>query len=593
MQRTSLYPRDAALLQQWRSAVRFTDSIKQSDVWISESTADPKNKDAPFSFKDHEYQIDICRDITPEQVVVKPSQVGASELSARRALCFTKLLQGSTVIYTMPTHQKSIDFCKQRFDTIIANSKALNESLNADVDNTRMKQIGDSFLHISGTFGDVSAISVPARVLIKDEVNFSNQTVLGKFSSRLRHNLEGESIDIEFSTPTLPGFGVSEKFERSDKKYYHVKHNACGKWVNLNLEENCIILPGFNDDETQRFLKLEVERTILDLEEDDLDNPEIDPDKAWYRCPHCAKEVTHQNLMDPSKRRWIATQTSYISGYQIFPHDVPRYNPLPSIIRQITKYETKADWVNFCLGLPYSDSSTRFNTATMKLDGAPIEPVAGCASGTVAGLDIGKSSWYLVGRPEGTRKLRGLYAEKIVNSDDGNYLRDRVLLLNEYFGVQRMVVDTAPDISTFRSLMSAAQEGVTFGCQYVKSMGRKAVSFEVDEETQIVSAHRTGTLNATCADFNSGNIVFQHLAEIATVKEHLDNITRITLYSDTGDQLHKWVSNRKPDHYAHALNYLRIAWKLLDIEPTNLAIPCRAMVTTARVQQDNTVKLRN
>lgn len=588
----TLYPYQIALIKQWRSAVSFADSIKQSDRWITESTADPKNKDAPFSFKDHEYQIEMCQDMTPEQVVVKCSQVGASELAARRAMCFAKLLQGSTCIYTMPTHTKAIDFCKQRFDPVIANSKVLRDALNPDVDNTRIKQIGDSFLLISGTFGDVSAISVPARVLIKDEVNFSNQAVLGKFSSRLRHNLEGEAIDIEFSTPTLPGFGVSEKFERSDKKYYHVKHDACRKWVILNIEDNCIILPGFNDAETQRYLNLEIPRTILDLEEDDLDNPEVDPDKAWYQCPHCWKAVTQENLLDPSKRKWIATQKSHISGRQIFPHDVPRYNPLPSVIRQITKYETKSDWVNFCLGLAYSDSSTRFNTATMKLDGSPIEAAAGCATGTVFGLDIGKSSWYLVGKPEG-KKLRVIYAEKIVNSDDGTYLRDRVLLLNQWFGCVMGVVDTAPDISAFRGLMSAAQEGQTYGCQYVKNMGKKAVSFEADEETQIVSAHRTGTLNACCTDFNAGNIVFQHLAEIATVKEHLDNITRITVYNDTGDQQHKWISNRKPDHFAHALNYLRMAWRMLDLDLSKGAVPCLPMLCTANLKQDSSVKLRN
>lgn len=589
---TVIYPYQAALIKQWRSAVCFADSIKQSDTWIIENTADPKNKDAPFSFKDHEYQIDICRDTTPEQVVVKPSQVGASELAARRALCFSKLLQGSTCIYTMPTHNKGIDFCKQRFDTIIANSETLRRALNPDVDNTRIKQIGDSFLLISGTFGDVSAISVPARVLMKDEVNFSNQAVLGKFSSRLRHNLEGEAIDIEFSTPTLPGFGVSEKFERSDKKYYHVKHDACGKWVILNIEDNCIILPGFNDEETQRYLKLEVTRTILDLEEDDLDNPEIDPDKAWYQCPHCWKEVTPKNLMTPAKRKWIATQKSHISGWQIFPHDVPRYNPLHSTIRQITKYETKADWVNFCLGLPYSDSSTRFNTAMMKLDGAAIEASDGCATGTVWSLDVGKSSWYLVGKPEG-KKLRVIYAEKIVNSEDGTYLRERVLMLNKWFGCLMGVADTAPDISTFRGIMAGSEEGQAYGCQYTKNMGKKTVSFEADEETQIVSAHRTGTLNASCTDFNSGNIIFQHLAEIATVKEHLDNITRITVYNDTGDQQHKWVSNRKPDHYAHSLNYLRIAWKMLDLGLTAGAIACLPMLCTANIKQDTSQKLRN
>lgn len=546
------------VVRRLRSSVRFNESIRQSADWLTANTADPRDENKPFSFKDHEYQIDICNDDNAEQVIQKPSQVGASELASRRVLAMMGLLSGVTAIYTMPSSKPAKKFCKERIDTVIGHSRALKSVLNRDVDNTEMKQFGNNFLHISGTWGSVNAISVPTTILVKDEINFSDSVVLGKFKSRMTHNKEGEAIDISFSTPTDPGTGVSEKFELSDKKYYHVKHDGCGQWVKLSYAEDCVVIPGYNDVQ----LKGEDRKTVLDLEASDIENPEYDIDGAWYRCPCCGEEVTHANLSDPTKRQWIATAKSKVSGYQIFPHDVPAYNNLQKILYSlggVTGYPTKADWVNFCLGLPYSDTSTKFNVSLLDhLSGKQLEPKEGCGSGLYAGLDVGKTSWFIVGEKKGA-KLLPVYAEKIVNSEDGDYLHERVNYLRRVFGIVRMVVDTAPDITAFRKIRNDSPEGVTYGCQYVRSRGKMVSNFEADEEEQIVNAYRTGVFNELCQEFNAGIIEFTNLKELTTIRDHLDVMTRITVYNEEGEGTQRWINKRKPDHYAHALNYMRLA----------------------------------
>ena len=67
---------------------------------------------------------------------------------------------------------------KTRFDPVIADSPELRAKLDAEVDNTGLKRIGGSFLYIRGTFSKNAAISVPADILIHDEVDFSNQEVM-------------------------------------------------------------------------------------------------------------------------------------------------------------------------------------------------------------------------------------------------------------------------------------------------------------------------------------------------------------------------------------------------------------------------------
>lgn len=542
-----------------RSSVRFSDSIKQAAEWIVQNTKDPRDEDKPFSFAEHEYQIEICNDDSPDQVIQKCSQVGASELAVRRLASMMGMLSGVTAIYTMPSANPAKKFCKERIDPIVASCYSLSSTLNKDVDNTEMKQFGNNFLHISGTFGAVSAISVPTKILIKDEINFSNSAVLGKFKSRMSHNKPGESLDISFSTPTEPGIGVSEKFAMSDKKYYHVLHDQCQEWVVLNYEQDCVVIPGFNDYET---VAGETKKTILDWEAEDAENPDIDISGAWYRCPCCLKEVTAENLSDPSKRKWIATADSPISGRQIFPHDVPTYNPLDKILSSlggVSGYTLKADWVNFCLGLPYNDKSTKFDVSLLtKTFGPEIIPEAGSQTPTVAGLDVGKTSWFKVGIPMG-KKLRIIYAEKIVNSEDGTYLQSRTLELCKLFSVKCLVVDTAPDISAFRGIRAENPEGHTYGAEYVRNRGKMTKNWEASDTEQIVKAFRTGTFNSLCQDFNAQVIEYCSLTELPTIKEHIDAMSRVTLFTDEDEKVYRWVNGRKPDHYAHALLYARLA----------------------------------
>lgn len=117
------YYRD--FVRRLRSSVRFSDSIKQAAAWIVQNTRDPRDEDLPYSFFEHEYQIDICNDDASEQVIQKCSQVGASELAVRRVSSMMGMLSGITAIYTMPSANPAKKFCKERIDPVVASCPPL------------------------------------------------------------------------------------------------------------------------------------------------------------------------------------------------------------------------------------------------------------------------------------------------------------------------------------------------------------------------------------------------------------------------------------------------------------------------------------
>ena len=119
-----------------------------------------------YSFKDHEYQLRIMQSTSPEIIVRKCSQVGISEMSFRRALGLADIIDGFSTIYTLPTATFAADVCKTRIDPIIAASPRLKAKINKVLDNASIKQLGNSFIYIKGTYGNNQAISVPADNII-------------------------------------------------------------------------------------------------------------------------------------------------------------------------------------------------------------------------------------------------------------------------------------------------------------------------------------------------------------------------------------------------------------------------------------------
>lgn len=323
-------------LDRIESAIKSKFDQTQAVEWITTHTTINNRK---FSFKDHEYQERILQSEAPERVIRKCSQVGISELSARMALCFADVMRGFNQIYTLPTHAQAQRFSKTRVDPIIQDSPRLKAKLSKTVDSATTKQLGSNFLYFTGTFGENTAISVPADNLFHDEVDFSDQEVLGKFNSRLTHSPYKWKTSL--STPTVGGFGIDKMFSASKRHFNFVKCCHCSRFFYPDYFEH-VHIPGYDDN------LLAIDKTLL---------AGLDWQNAKLLCPHCGKEPD----LSPKYRHWVCENPgeSYIAeGFQVSPFDAPACITVPYLIERSTQYPLKRDFINFNLGLPFSDESS-------------------------------------------------------------------------------------------------------------------------------------------------------------------------------------------------------------------------------------------
>lgn len=528
-------------------------------TWLENHTTDPVHNDRKWSFREHEYQIEILADTVPEITMQKCSQVGASEIWVRMMLAMMAISKKITIIYILPTSSMANRFAVGRINPILMDSRTLRRLIDKEVNNAVQKQIGRSMLYISGTIGQSNAISVPAQALFRDEVDFCNQRVLTTYDSRLGHSKEGEGLKRSFSTPTVFKYGINLLFEKGSQAHYLVKCPCCHKWVGIDYFRD-VVIPGW-------------EGTLRELEKEDLLNTAIRLDRAFFLCPECRNVLPETAFLDPANRQWVHKfpDRKDHHSYQVLPIDVPAINPLRRTLNQIKDYDSKKDWVNFKVGLPFEDAQSSF--LEEKMDefaqtwhiarpepGTERRVMTGC----YMGVDVGKTSWCTITKPNDRGGMDVVYKERL-RQDGDNFTGKRLLTLFNYFGCTYGVIDAGPDI-TLAQFMVKQLPGRFMACRYNTGTARVStldVLVKIDEEEGIVTVNRNALFDSLVRAVNKGTTRLARSCEdYALYKEHLKALKRVEMTDETtGDIVVQWV-NTGDDHYGHSLGYADVARRL-------------------------------
>lgn len=561
-----------SFIERVRAGIAGGVDLSRLSEWVCRNTRHPKFPDRHWSFAEHEFQLAIVNDSANDMVVKKCSQVGLSEVAVRATLGMIDIKPNSTAIYTLPTGGFATTFVKSRFDPVIDDSPELRQKVDPDTDNTSLKRVGGSFLYIRGTFTQTAAISVPADILVHDEVDFSDQLTLTSFTSRLGHVKEEDIIRRRFSTPTVSGFGVSLLFDQSTQNWYAVKCSHCETWQVPKFEHD-VVIPGFDGE------------ILRDLEKEDLTDPRYLFDESYLACPKCKKKLTTANLADPSRRQWVpAKPNAERSGYQVQPFDVPTINPVRRTLRYLDDFDRKADWVNFKIGRDYQDSETSFVKAAV--DRAfclrQVAPIPGAASNTVIGVDVGKTSWITIAICNELGGLDTIYYERVKLAAQAT-LPDRVKQLFEWYGSLLCVIDAGPEWTQALAVIDALPAGKAFACYYRK-VNKPQLSFvELDEENHVALANRTGIISEAAKKVNTGLHRFCKGPDMETYKAHLDSLKKVTRLDANGKEVESWVNNG-PDHYGHTLFFASVADNLLSYKPKVIVVPALPLPGIAKIK---------
>ena len=547
-----MIPELSNYLSRLSAGINQATDLSQLAKWIEDNTTDPRNPDRNWSFVDHEYQIDILNDTAEDIAVQKCSQVGMSELSVRMVLAMAGIFKAITGIYVLPTTSFARKFAQQRVDPVVDNSKSLKGLVSKDTDNSELKRFGNSFLYFMGS--QKEGISVPANLLVIDEIDFCSQRNLTTYSSRLRHADPG--YKRQFSTPTVTNFGVNKLFNDSTQGYYAQFCRHCETHVIIHPETS-LTIPGY-------------EGAFMELDKSDIEP--LDTAEAYVHCPICVTRIEWEDICNAELRKWIHTKPDAArKGYQVFPWDVPKYNRLDKVLNQITEYESISDYFNFVWGLPHESSDRSFmatvilqNTVSMAVpvppEGVPTDPEP-VMYGTVLGLDVGKTSWLTIGRKTLNGDLEVIYQERI-RQDGENYLVNRVLFLARYFGVLRGVVDAGPDFSSSQALVEQGLHQQFWACYYTQGTKSKVEPITTKDAEGVVNVVRTISFDGLSKMVNGHRVKFQKSDEQDIALKHLKALKRVEETTDEGVSA-RWIST-DDDHYAHSLNYMYVASRLLD-----------------------------
>jgi hypothetical protein len=554
-------PITSAFVTRLNSRSELISSQTKHSEWVQKNTT---INGVDFTFKDHEMQQQIFDDPSSRLAVRKCSQVGLSELLVRKLLTISAVMRYVRVIYTLPTRQFAMKFSKDRVDSVITQSPVLSGMIKKGADSVEQKVfVNSNVLYMTGTFGDSSAISIPATYVVNDELDFSNLEVIGKMSSRLRHapvNADGyRGYHYKFSTPTLPNFGVSEAFDNGKQYYYVVKCKCCNHVQAPSWYEDFII-PGYDDEIN------ELDRTLMRQLMDRGAH-----DKAYIKCQKCGKDLM-PSLLDPENRRWMAKYPDrQESSYQISPWDVPVYNTPKSILTQMLEYKRTMDFYNFVLGLDYVDSDSIFmDDPFIRNIGAQwwryIDGAAHSSSmvNTVIGMDVGKICHMTVGVLT-EKGLEIVWAEEIHHTASKPALEGIKNRL-QFFNCRVFAMDAGPDITLVRELLEFCSNYAieAYAVEYVRKVGLK--DFELNKETGVCKANRTNLLTDLMKQHNTYGIQYasETVAPIMrTFKDQVTNLKKITREQPDGEMLEQFVKTG-PDHFGHSMNYCRIASLVLD-----------------------------
>lgn len=511
---------------------RDADTMTLGD-WICANT---KLRGRPFTFDRYPFQRAIADDLHPNIDVIKPSQVGLTEIQIRKALAFLARNRGTSLIFTLPTDVMFERVAATRILPLVKEEKCFNlETANGEkpIRSKPLIQIGTSFLYITGS-KEGDATSIPADAVFNDEVDLTDQQMLALFGSRMQNS--DWKLSQRFSTPTFANFGIDAGYLGSDQRVYLVKCDACAHWQEPTFTEASIHMPGLPSD-----------LPLTDIDNALIDSGQLHMDQSYVCCEKCRAPL---DLGRTDNREWVARFASrtHHRGYRISPFSTDRLSP-QYVLTEMLKYKKKdfiRGWYNTVLGLPHTAGSARLGDEDIIrcFTTSSETPAPDRKKPTWIGIDMGQICHIAVG--QGTSKDN----QEIVvfKAVPVGQLFDEVQIILDTYNVIGGAVDRHPYTPTADALF-AMSNGRIMPVEY---RGNKELVL-IGEPVTHAQADRTALLDEVPRVIRGNLIRFSGYGALRQIIiDHLKDMVR----DETPEQPAKWVKLTGNDHFFHAIGFL-------------------------------------
>ena len=488
---------------------------------------------SPFSFKDHEYFVDIYQDDAKKKVFKKGAQLGFSTLEILSSVWGCKNLYRAGVLYLFPTKDDVTDFSKSRFARLINENPETVGKWIGSTESANIKNIGGAFLYLRGARTRTALKTIPVDKIVFDEFDEmrpgSGTTTADrviKFDpialARERYSHSRFQHEDILSTPTLPDYGIEKEFEETDQKHWYLRCDACN-------HDTCLEL---NFPECLRRQK---------------------DDSVIRICKKCEREIF------PRDGHWVA----HYPGREASGYYISQLNSMfidPKVLWQThrnldnMKPLERVEFWNSKMGMGYVETQNRLSKQQIYAlcDSYPMQDKHNGDPGPcVMGIDQDpKNLWVVIGK-----KMSDRYA-KIIHLgiyEDWEQLND----LMGSFNIDRCVVDASPEQRNARKFAYKHMGKVFINFYNYHQKG----SVKWDWKQMISMENRTESLD------NSHELITKDLISLPrrndVVEEfakHCTNVAKkLEVNEETGSQEYVYIKLGGANDFRHAFNYFSIA----------------------------------
>lgn len=505
----------------------------------------------PFSLERFRPLQALYEDDHQRIVVMKPAQRGVSEWAVSLT-CYALEYgaqnwvhdgskAGLNVGIVFPAKADLNDFSKERLSDLKDESTHLSSMFGSDdFDALGFKKVGDSYLYLRGGYSKAGLRSFPADMIIFDEFDELNSSAVALGRRRLNASLVKREIDI--STPSIPGRGISAAYLSSDQRVYQSKCGNCPEWNTYDFFRDVFV----NDQPYDEWSK--------------WSQPHVEASTVSLNCPRCSAPQSEKVRCAPG--RWISLhpEITRTHGYHI-PWWPFVFIDLAGLAFSAVSGEGAEvdEFYHSDLGLPHGAGEGGVTpemiqqlSATLP-DGLPKGPWRD----TTMGVDVGSRLHYSISSvgPDGDIYLRAM-------DHVGTWTELDALMMR--YQVRQAVVDGEPETHSTLDFLSR-WPGRTMRSFYPTGVAAlRGTLFHQKPNTQDLQINRSLAMDAV-------------LSLISTAREHWpreftsnpDIVAQMTSSSrvkitdeDTGQQHYEWM-HVGPDHFWHAHLYNLVARRTL------------------------------
>jgi hypothetical protein len=197
----------------------------------------PEPKTGTLDFDKFPFQKEMYQESGEREIVVKKAtQIGVSAYLIRWSLFYADT-RGWSVLYIFPTVKQLYDLSDARVQPLIDNTEYLRGRVpRTRVQNKGLKGVGLGLVYFRGSERKRALDSVDADAIAFDEYDTLTQENLPDAERRVSGSEHG--LVRRVGVPSVPDFGVSAGYERSDQRQWLVKCEGCGEWQPIDFWAN-------------------------------------------------------------------------------------------------------------------------------------------------------------------------------------------------------------------------------------------------------------------------------------------------------------------------------------------------------------------